>query len=128
MMRKALDQVTKQTYERYLSSSSASSAVAAVASASNGKSFKLPDLPYDYNALEPFISGEIMKIHHTKHHQAYITNLNLNLEKYADAQARGDVSAMISLEVSSILFFYCSYSHKGYNYDILIYLSMYRCI
>lgn len=32
-------------------------------------SFKLPDLSYDYGALEPFISGEIMRIHHTKHHQ-----------------------------------------------------------
>lgn len=38
--------------------------------------FTLPDLPYKYNALEPFIDEETMKIHHDKHHQAYIDNLN----------------------------------------------------
>ncbi len=42
--------------------------------------FTLPDLPYDYNALEPFIDEETMRIHHDKHHQAYIDNLNKALE------------------------------------------------
>jgi Fe-Mn family superoxide dismutase len=42
--------------------------------------FTLPKLPYDYDALEPFISGEIMKLHHDAHHQAYVTNLNKALE------------------------------------------------
>jgi len=41
----------------------------------------LPDLDYDYGALEPFISGEIMKLHHQKHHQTYITNFNKALEQ-----------------------------------------------
>ena len=36
----------------------------------------LPDLPYDYKALEPVISGEIMQIHHQKHHATYVNNLN----------------------------------------------------
>lgn len=38
--------------------------------------FKLPDLPYDYNALEPYIDEETMRIHHGKHHAAYVNNLN----------------------------------------------------
>ncbi len=38
--------------------------------------YKLPDLPYDFNALEPVISAEIMTLHYTKHHQGYVNNLN----------------------------------------------------
>jgi Fe-Mn family superoxide dismutase len=38
--------------------------------------FELPKLGYDYNALEPHIDARTMEIHHTKHHQAYVTNLN----------------------------------------------------
>ena len=43
--------------------------------------FALPDLPYDFNALEPYIDARTMEIHHDKHHQAYIDNLNKALEK-----------------------------------------------
>ncbi len=60
----------------------------------------LPDLPYDYNALEPVISGEIMQIHHQKHHNAYVTNLNASLEKYAAAESKGDLTGMIALEAA----------------------------
>jgi len=60
--------------------------------------YTLPDLPYDYNALEPVVSAQIMEIHHTKHHNAYVTNLNAALEKYADAENKGDVAAMIALQ------------------------------
>ena len=45
----------------------------------------LPDLPYDYNALEPVISAEIMQLHHSKHHQAYINNYNIAEDKLAEA-------------------------------------------
>ena len=38
--------------------------------------YTLPDLPYDYGALEPHISGEIMQLHHDKHHNTYVTALN----------------------------------------------------
>jgi Fe-Mn family superoxide dismutase len=41
---------------------------------------ELPPLPYDYNALEPHIDAQTMEIHHGKHHQAYVTNLNAALE------------------------------------------------
>lgn len=60
--------------------------------------FKLPDLGYHFNALEPFISAEIMEIHYTKHHQAYVTNLNTALEKAQDAEQRGDLTALIQLQ------------------------------
>jgi Fe-Mn family superoxide dismutase len=53
----------------------------AMASSSNNifntvDTFTLPNLPYAYNALEPFIDAQTMEIHHSKHHQAYVTNLN----------------------------------------------------
>jgi len=60
--------------------------------------FTLPDLDYDFSALEPCISAEIMEIHHTKHHQTYVTNLNMFMEKLQDAEAKGDVSSIVSLQ------------------------------
>jgi Fe-Mn family superoxide dismutase len=62
------------------------------------KKFNLPDLPYAYNALEPVISAEIMQLHHQKHHNAYVTNLNAALEKYEQAEAKEDLNTMISLQ------------------------------
>ncbi|KAF8343147.1 manganese superoxide dismutase [Cantharellus anzutake] len=47
----------------------------------------LPDLPYFYDALEPFISKEIMNLHHKKHHQAYVNGLNAAEESYAKSQS-----------------------------------------
>jgi Fe-Mn family superoxide dismutase len=44
----------------------------------------LPALPYDYAALEPYIDRQTMEIHHTKHHQAYVTNLNAALDKHPE--------------------------------------------
>jgi len=49
----------------------------------------LPELPYDYNALEPVISADILQVHHGKHHAAYVNNLNIAEEKFAEAQAKG---------------------------------------
>ncbi len=48
------------------------------------KQFITPDLPYAYNALEPYIDEATMRVHHDKHHEAYTTNLNKALEKYPE--------------------------------------------
>jgi Fe-Mn family superoxide dismutase len=50
--------------------------------------FKLPELGYAYDALEPHIDARTMEIHHGKHHQAYINNLNAALEKHPETQGR----------------------------------------
>lgn len=60
-------------------------------------SFELPKLPYDYSALEPHIDARTMEIHHTKHHNAYVTNLNnaiagTDAEKLSLEQILADVS------------------------------------
>lgn len=60
--------------------------------------YKLPELPYDFGALEPVISGKIMELHYTKHHNAYVTQLNVALEKYQSAEKKQDVAAMIALQ------------------------------
>lgn len=60
--------------------------------------YTLPELPYDYAALEPSISGSIMQLHHDKHHQAYVTGANTALEQLADARAKGDFANINKLE------------------------------
>ncbi len=49
--------------------------------------YQLPDLPYAYNALEPYIDAQTMEIHHSKHHAAYVNNLNKAVEGKAAAKA-----------------------------------------
>ncbi|MGR3973182.1 MAG: superoxide dismutase [Candidatus Rhabdochlamydia sp.] len=60
--------------------------------------YKMPDLPYDFGALEPVISGKIMEIHYTKHHQTYVNNLNIAVEKYAELEKKQQIEAMIPLQ------------------------------
>ena len=49
--------------------------------------YELPPLPYDYNALEPYIDEQTMRIHHDKHHGTYVTNVNNALANYPDLAA-----------------------------------------
>jgi len=51
-------------------------------------SFQLPKLSYSYDALEPYIDEATMHLHHEKHHQAYVDNLNKALEKYPELQKK----------------------------------------
>lgn len=60
--------------------------------------YQLPNLPYDYQELEPVISAEIMELHHSKHHKTYVTKLNEALEKYHEAESKNEVDKMIALQ------------------------------
>lgn len=60
--------------------------------------YSLPELPYDYAALEPYISARIMELHHDKHHQAYVTGANTALEQLAAAREKEDFSNINKLE------------------------------
>jgi len=63
------------------------------------RSFTLPKLPYDYNALAPYISEEQLKLHHSKHHQAYVNAANAGFEKLDKArQANSDVDMKAALK------------------------------
>jgi len=60
--------------------------------------YTLPDLRYDYGALEPHISGRIMELHHDKHHAAYVKGANTTLEKIGAARDKDDLSSLAGLE------------------------------
>ncbi len=59
---------------------------------------ELPSLPYAYDALEPHIDARTMEIHHTKHHQGYVNNLNKALEKYPHLQGRSVEDLLRNIE------------------------------
>jgi len=61
------------------------------------KIYTLPPLPYAYDALEPYISKEIMMLHHQKHHDAYVSNLNAALEPYENLFEKSAKELLINL-------------------------------
>jgi Fe-Mn family superoxide dismutase len=62
--------------------------------------YTLPDLPYDYGALEPFISGKIMELHHDKHHATYVKGANDTLDQLAEAREKNAFASVNGLEKS----------------------------
>jgi superoxide dismutase, Fe-Mn family len=60
--------------------------------------YTLPDLPYDYSALEPHISGKIMELHHGKHHAAYVKGANSVLEQLDEERQKDDFARLTALE------------------------------
>jgi Fe-Mn family superoxide dismutase len=60
--------------------------------------YRLPDLTYDYGALEPHISGKIMQLHHDKHHKTYVEGANTALEALDDARHKNDFTRLAALE------------------------------
>ena len=62
--------------------------------------YSLPDLPYDYGALEPHYSAEVLELHHDKHHAAYVKGANTALEKLDAARSSDDFDAIVGLQKS----------------------------
>jgi Fe-Mn family superoxide dismutase len=62
------------------------------------KQYTLPDLDYDYGALEPYYSARMLELHHDKHHKAYVDGVNTTLDKLAASRESGDMSALVGLE------------------------------
>src|SRR5205809_5538132 len=61
--------------------------------------YTLPELSYDYNALEPFIDEATMTLHHDKHHKAYVDNLNAALEKHPELFEKSPEELLMNLQV-----------------------------
>ena len=60
--------------------------------------YVLPELSYDYSALEPHLSAEILELHHGKHHKAYVDGANATFEKLVEARSSGDFGTINQLE------------------------------
>ena len=68
--------------------------------------YTLPDLPYDYGALEPHISGKIMELHHDKHHNTYVTGLNAAIDALAEAREQDTIGTTALLWEKNLAFNY----------------------
>lgn len=66
--------------------------------------YTLPDLPYDYGALEPHLSGEIVELHHDKHHAAYVKGANDTLEQLAEHREKGGGPALLNALEKNLAF------------------------
>jgi len=62
------------------------------------KKYTLPELAYDYAALEPHYAAEVLTLHHGKHHAAYVAGANTTIDKLAEARSKGDYGAINQLQ------------------------------
>jgi Fe-Mn family superoxide dismutase len=60
--------------------------------------YELPELPYDYSALEPHYSAQVLELHHDKHHKAYVDGANTTFEKLGEARESGEFGTINQLE------------------------------
>jgi len=60
--------------------------------------YTLPDLPYDFGALEPHYSGEILELHHDKHHAAYVAGANSTLDRLEESRGANEFGSIVGLE------------------------------
>ena len=74
--------------------------------------YTLPELDYDFGALEPHISGQINEIHYTKHHAAYVAGANKALEQLEEARESGDLAAILLLEKNLAFHLGGHYNHS----------------
>ena len=59
-------------------------------------SYTLPELPYDYSALDPHYSARLLQLHHDRHHAVYVSGANATLDKLAEAGEKSDFAASIN--------------------------------
>jgi len=77
----------------------------------------LPELPYSYDALEPYVDKETMAIHHTKHHAAYVNNLNGALEKYPELQEKTLFELLTTLDTLPQDVYWAVRNNAGGHYN-----------
>ena len=84
--------------------------------------YELPPLPYAFDALEPVISAEIMKLHYSKHHQAYVNNLNKALKEFAEAEKKQKtaISKFLDFEIFPSNIFFDRFFCDQYFYNFVL--------
>ncbi|NLO04569.1 MAG: superoxide dismutase [candidate division WS1 bacterium] len=80
--------------------------------------FELPDLPYAYDALEPFLGEQTMRLHHDKHHQGYVDSLNAAEEKAEKARESGDFSSIRAISDAM------AFNYSGHLFHSLFWTCM----
>lgn len=99
---------------------------AAISAATRRLKHTLPDLKYDFNALEPYISADIMRLHYEKHHNAYVNNLNVAEEKLAEAVKKGVFLKCLPFFVPVLLIFSVLHLQNFHFFSLMASNEMWR--